>query len=76
QFRGVYQKTYINLNTVQLAPLRQGNVFGGVGYQYQVADKIYINIGLEINLIPYDLSVVNSRTERIISPFFQFQFSL
>lgn len=76
QFRGVYQKTYIKLNTVKYAPIRQGNVFGGAGYQYQVADKVFINFGLEINLIPYDLSVVNSRTERIISPFFQFQFSL
>lgn len=74
QFRGVYQKTYVKLNGVSLAPIRLGNVFGGAGYQYKISERGFINFGLEINLIPYDLSVVNSRSERIISPFFQFQF--
>ena len=76
QLRGVYQKTYLNLNSVSLAPLRQGNVFGGAGYQYQVGEKVFANFGLEINLIPYDSPLVNNRDTRIISPFFQFQFSL
>lgn len=76
QFRGVYQKTYITVNTTGLTPIRLGNVFGGAGYQYAISEKVFVNFGLEINLIPYDLSVVAARTERIISPFFQIQFAL
>lgn len=74
QFKGVVQKTYIEQNQTALAAIRQENIFGGVGYQYRIADRAFMNFGLEINLIPYDLRIVASRAERVISPFFQFQF--
>jgi len=72
QFKGVVQKTYIERN--QTPAIRQENIFGGFGYQYPIADRAFMNFGLEINLIPYDLRIVASRAERVISPFFQFQF--
>jgi len=71
QFKGVVQKTYIEQNQTAI---RQENIFGGVGYQYPIADRAFMNFGLEINLIPYDLSIANSKGKRIPSPFFQFQF--
>ena len=74
QFKGVVQKTYIEQNLTALPAIRQENIFGGVGYQYPIADRAFMNFGLEINLIPYDLRIVASRAERVISPFFQFQF--
>ena len=76
QGRGVYQKTYTKYNNTKYAPIKLGNVFGGAGYQFEVTNKIFMNVGLEINIIPYDLSIVNSRAERVISPFFNIQFSL
>jgi hypothetical protein len=76
QARGVYQKTYAKYNNVKYAPTRLGNVFAGAGYQFEITKKIFMNVGLEINLIPYDLSIVNSRAERVLSPFFMIQFSL
>lgn len=76
QARGVYQKTYTKDKTTKYAPINLGNVFAGAGYQFEVTKKIFMNVGLEINIIPYDLTITNSRAERVISPFFMIQFAL
>ena len=76
QARGVYQKSYTSLNNTQLAPIRLGNVFAGAGYQFEVTDKIFMNVGLEINIIPYSSAPSLSQAERVISPFFMIQFAL
>lgn len=76
QARAVYQWAYVNDNGFKFDPIGYGNVFGGAGYQFAISEKVFFNTGIEINIIPFDQSIINSRNERVISPFFNIQFAL
>lgn len=76
QARGVYQWAYVNDNGFKYDPIGYGNVFGGLGYQFQISEKVFFNAGLEVNIIPFDPQIINSGRPRVISPFFNIQFAL
>lgn len=81
QVRGVYQKSYANqLNRQTKIKLKAeddlGNVYAAVGYSLPMGSKVFFNIGLEVNLIAYDLSRVNASAKRVFTPFMNIQFSL
>jgi hypothetical protein len=76
QARAVYQWAYVKENGLKFDPIGYGNVFGGVGYQFQISEKVFFNTGLEINIIPFDPNIISSGRERVISPFFNIQFAL
>lgn len=81
QLRGVYQKSYASQvnrqnNIKQKAEDGLGNVYAAIGYSIPMGSRAYFNVGLEINLIAYDLSRVNAGAQRVISPFMNIQFSL
>lgn len=76
QARGVYQWAFVNDNGFKFDPIGYGNIFGGAGYQFPIGNKVFMNVGLEVNIIPFDQTIINTRSERVISPFFNIQFAL
>ena len=76
QAKGVYNWDFVNDNGFKYDPTGYGNIFGGAGYQIKAGERFFMNIGLEINILPYDQSIIGARAERVISPFFNFQIGL
>lgn len=74
QARGVYLVNYGKSVNGTKVRYDFGNVYGGAGYSIPLGERATMNVGLEINLIEYSPSYSN--TKRIISPFFNFQYSL
>ena len=74
QLRGEYKKIYAKDSNNMKAELKLGNIYGGAGYSIPIGDRAAMNLGLEINLIEYDPNISNYK--RVLSPFFNFQYSL
>jgi len=74
QLRGEYKKIYATDSNNQKQELKLGNIYGGAGYSIFISEKASMNLGLEINIIEYDSSISNYK--RVVSPFFNFQYSL
>lgn len=75
QGRYVIQKSYPVWNGTKYQGEVFQNFFAGGGYQIAVAEKAFVNLGLEINIIPYETTAVSNRPPRVISPFINFQFA-
>lgn len=84
QIKGVYlisnakQTNYISSSNTVITKYKDDffNVYGGAGYSFPIGDKAYFNLGLEINIIPFENNGLSNRKPRSVSPFFNFQFSL
>lgn len=83
QVRAVYlvsnaKQTDFNYNPNRISKYKDDffNVYGGAGYAFPIGNNAYFNLGLEINIIPFENNGLSNRRPRSVSPFFNIMFSL